>query len=245
MKFNEFISQYTPLSMSDFFTKNQHHVDSVSKFLECEVDDANKGLKKNITPRIETMLSTFYLVSMDKDDLFRNSIKVVFVFQDTYPTPGAACGIATCTINGTAQPTLSNMFKRLYETYTPIQKEKLDGDIRGWCTQGVLMLNAAFSTRETEIGAHLQEWATFSSQLIRWLSEQYPYLVFVLFGKEAQRMSKHIDKSKHDIIETSHPSGRGYNFGFGTSDIYNQVNAHLNTNLRQPIEWEKYSYIDN
>lgn len=229
-----------------------HIVDGISNFLEIEDDDGKK-----ITPRIEMIFSTFYLVSMDPYDLYPNSLKVVFLFQDSYPTPGAACGVATATLNGVIQPTLKNLYTRMKDTYQPKKKiisdDKeievdipipylIDGDIRGWCTQGVLMWNAAMTTREREVGAHLEEWSLFSQQMMKWMSETFPFIVFVLFGKKAQMYKKYIDVSKHHIIETSHPSALGARYGFNTCDIFNEVNESLIENKRYPIQWEKYQY---
>lgn len=268
MKFVELVEQYCPFWLQEFRNANIHLVQGISNFLEQEMEDGDKGLKNRITPRIELILSTFYLVSMDPYDLFPNSLKVVWMFQDVYPTPGAACGVATCTLNGVIQPTLSNIYKRMLETYKPKKKVILlnedpetherveteqeldipvprlvDGDIRGWCTQGVLMWNAAMSTRERETEAHLEEWSLFSQQMMKWMSDTFPYIVFVLFGKKAQLFKKYINASKHTILETSHPSGRGYFYGFDKCNIFNEVNDNLVMNGRKPIEWGNYNYI--
>lgn len=245
---------YAPFFMKEFFRENSHIVQGISNFLECEEEDATNGLKGKITPRIEMVFSTFHLVSMDPYDLFPNSLKVVFMFQDTYPTPGCACGVATATLNGRVQPTLSNMFKRLHETYKPtviagdgsIVDKPIpplqNGDIRGWCSQGVLMYNAALSTREKETEAHMEEWSIFTSQLLKWISETFPFVVFVFFGKKAQGFSKFINPSKHVILTTSHPSGLGFHHGFNNCDIYNEVNMALTEHKRNPIRWEDYKY---
>lgn len=231
-----------------FLDENMHHIQGISAFLEREEDLSNKGMKPRVTPDVSRILSVFSLVSMDPYDLLPNSLKVVFLFQDVYPTPGAACGIATATLNGRIQPTLSNMFKRLSETYKgtdpehPVEIPPSDGDIRGWCTQGVLPINCAFTTREGEIKAHMDEWAIFSAQLVKWLSDAYPFLVFVLFGKDAQQMKKYINRSTHAVLETSHPSGRGYYAGFDKCDIFNEVNERLRENSRPLIRWENHSY---
>lgn len=196
------------------------------------------------------ILSTFNLVSMDEEGMFPNSLKVVFMFQDTYPTPGCACGVATATIGRPPQPTLANMFQRLRETYHP-KKENgesipinmpTDGDIRGWCTQGVLMYNAALTTMERKIGEHIDAWGIFSQRMIEWISTRFPFVIFVMFGAEARKYGKFIDKNRHRVLETSHPSGRGYYAGFDKCDIFNEVNTILSDHKREPIAWERYAY---
>lgn len=263
MKFKELVEIYTPCLIREFMEANSHIVDGISNYLDCEAENSQR-----ITPRTELILSTFHLVSMDPYDLFPNSLKVVFVFQDPYPTPGAACGVATATLNGEVQPTLSNIYKRLYETYKPKVSRKVlvedpesnqmvevvqevedkmpnlvDGDIRGWCLQGVLMWNTSMTTRERETQSHMDAWSLFSEQMMRWMSDTFPFIVFVLFGKKAQELKKFINGSKHHIIETSHPSGRGYHYGFHTCNIFNEVNEQLVLNRRPPIKWENYNYI--
>lgn len=268
MKFVELFEDYCPVWLQEFKNANIHLIQGISNFLEQETEDSEKGLKNKITPRIELIISNFYLTSLDPFDLFPNSLKVVFLFQDVYPKPGAACGVATATLNGVVQPTLSNLYKRMLETYKPKKKVKIvsedpetheqveveqeldipvprlvDGDIRGWCTQGVLMWNAAMTTRENEIGVHLDEWSLFSQQMMKWMSDTYPYIVFVLFGKKAQLFKKFINASKHTIIETSHPSGLGARYGFDTCNIFNEVNENLELNKRPTINWGNYNYI--
>lgn len=268
MKFIELIENYCPFWLREFANANSHLVQGMSNFLEQEEGDSNKGLKARITPRIELILSAFHLVSMDPYDLFPNSLKTIFIFQDPYPTPGAACGVATATLTGNVQLTLSNIYKRLTETYKPkiirriqiedpethqqveIEQESegklrnlTDGDIRGWCLQGLLMWNVSMTTREKETEAHIEEWSLFSQQMMKWISDTFPFVVFVLFGKKAQLFKKHINASKHHIIETSHPSGRGYFYGFDKCNIFNEVNQQLTSNYRTPIKWENYNYI--
>lgn len=256
MNLVQYMENYCPFWLQPFIKDNIHHIQCLSNLIEQEEKDGKK-----VTPSISKIFSTFYLVSLDTLDLFPNSIKVVFLFQDVYPKPGAACGIATCTTNGHAQETLKNIFKRLKETYKiqrkytneqgidvsideDINTDFIDGDIRGWCSQGVLLWNVGMTTIENEIGSHIENWSLFCGQLIKYLSETYPYLVFVLFGKEAQKFKSKINSIKHDILTTSHPAGRGYFHGFHESDIFNQVNNCLERNLRPKIQWQEYRYID-
>lgn len=244
MNFLELASNYSPVLLRSFIEANQHHIQGVSNFLDQEKHNSDQGLQPRITPRIELVLSPYHLVSMDPYDLFPHSLKVIFMFQDPYPTPGEACGVATASLTGKIPMTLNNIFKRLSETYTPTPSIS-DGDIRGWCTQGVLPINIALTTREKEIEVHIDEWSLFSQQMIRWISDRFPYLIFVLFGKKAQLYKKYINAGKHLVIETSHPSGRGYFYGFDKSNIFNEINEQLTLNKRSTIQWEKISYIEN
>lgn len=240
MEFIELFNLHCPSGLESFFEQNKYIIEGISNFLELKTKEGAL-----ITPKVNVVLSAFNFVSLDPGGILPNSVKVVFLFQDPYPKPGAACGIATCTLNGFAQPTYKNMFKRLRETYEPMKdlKDKdINGDLRSWCTQGVLMLNAALTTEEYEYLAHEDEWRLFTKQLIKWLSDTFPFLVFVLFGRKAQMYSKSISGTKHIVISTSHPADRGYESGFGTSNIFNEVNEHLINYKYDPIRWEDYKY---
>lgn len=256
----KFVKNHMPVSLTTFFNDNMHIIQAISNYLDMDSgckrkDRYNKNVSNIITPRIENIFSAFYLISFDPHGLYDNSIKVILLFQDTYPTPGAACGIALATMNNKIQPSLKNFYDRIQDTYFPEvinqdnEKTKIkcddlkNGDIRGWCTQGVLMLNSALTTRENETESHMSEWALFTTQFIRYLSDNFPYLVFALFGKKAQSYKKYINSTKHTLIETSHPSGRGIQYGFSKCDIFNEINDNLIANLRQPIRWENYSYV--
>lgn len=254
MKLLQLMKEHGPRSMKSFLSSYEHILEAISNFLDSEEEEAQAGKQGKVTPSIDRIFSAFYLVSLDPEGLFPNSLRVVMMFQDTYPTPGCACGVALATLNGRAQPSLGNFYKRLTETYKVTKEdatgEKVEmemptligGDIRGWCAQGVLLMNAAMTTRENEMMVHMNQWSIWTVPLLKWLSETFPYLVFVFFGKESQSFAGHINGSKHTILSTSHPSGRGYNYGFSTCDIFNEINDHLRRNLRPPIQWEDYRY---
>lgn len=259
MLFNELVEKYCPLSLVPFAKDNMHLINGISNFLDAQEEEGK------ITPRIELILSAFHLVSMDPEGLFPNSLRVVFMFQDTYPTPGAACGVAITSLNDRVQPTLRNFYQRIVETYempAPVENNQSlyeppiyngtkanmpqripNGDVRGWAAQGILMLNAGLSTLEYKKEAHIDAWSLLMPRLIEWISTAFPFVVFVLFGKVAQSYKGQINASKHHILTTSHPGDNGYNRGFGTSDIFNEVNRALTANHRPSIQWEDFSYI--
>lgn len=247
----QMVTNHSPPMLEEFFTNNKHIIEAISNTLDIEENESytdryGNRVKVKITPNISMIFSAFHLVSFDKQCMFTNSLKVVLLFQDTYPTPGAACGIALATLNGNIQDSLMNFYKRIQDTYIPSNMPKcpdlISGDIRGWCNQGVLMLNSALTTRAGQIGSHIDQWSIFTTQLIKYLSDKYPFLVFGLFGKVAQGYHKVIG-AKHAVHMTSHPSGRGMNYGFNKCDIFNAINTDLANNYRPTILWENYKYI--
>lgn len=237
MRFKDMLLNHGPVGLRAWVQENDYMIDALSNFLELEYSD------QRITPSKGQIMSSFHLVSMDPWTLFPNSLRVVFLFQDVYPTPGAACGVATASLNGHIQETLKNMWHRLKETSPPGSIPDLpNGDIRGWCTQGVLLTNVAMTTRERVIMGHMSEWKSFTESLLEWMSDTFPFLVFVFFGKEARALQSRIDGQKHKVITTSHPSGRGYYAGFHESNIFNEVNEALESKGYGTINWAGYSY---
>lgn len=231
------LHNHGPVGLRSWINEYDYIISGLSNFLELEYSD------ELVTPPKDQIMSVYHLVSMDRWGLFPNSLRVVFVFQDVYPTPGAACGVATASLNGRIQGTLGNLWKRLQETMPPGSIPTLkDGDIRGWCTQGVLLTNLAMTTREGIIRGHVGDWKDVTETLISWMSDTFPYLVFVFFGRDARILQSKVDGSKHTIITTSHPSGRGYYSGFHESNIFNEVNQALESRGYGTIDWSNYSY---
>jgi uracil-DNA glycosylase len=183
MNFKTMIDMYSPVLMKKFFKDNKHIIRSLSNFIESEEE-------KDVVlcPDMSLIFSCLYLVSMDRGLLLPNSLKVVFLLQDPYKYRTQAHGVAMSTLNGEVPVSLRNVNKVLKNYKEDFPKFK-NGDIRGWCTQGVLLWNAALTTREGESRCHNEEWALFTSQFIKWLSSEFKGLVFVLFGRTAKATS--------------------------------------------------------
>lgn len=218
--------------MDEFLDNNDHLIEAIANYMEHE---------DNVTPSSRDVWNALHLVSFDRLDLFPNSLKVVIMLQDPYPKPGAAMGVAMATTNGTIQQTLSNFHKRMRET---VGVERLrSGDIRGLALQGVLMMNASFTTLNNKINAHVDAWSIFTRQLVNWLTETFPFLIFVFLGRKAAEYADMVtDRDKHPVITTSHPSGLGYFHGFHECDIFNEINEHLVRHHRDPIDWNDIYY---
>lgn len=234
MRIDDRIKKYPPAFMDSFIDENGHIIEAVANYIENQ---------DNVTPPIDKVWDAFHLVSFDRYGLFRNSLKVVIMLQDPYPTPGTAMGVALATTNGTIQPSLANFHRRIKETGHQVPDLR-SGDIRGLAAQGVLLLNASLTTVTGEINAHTDVWDLFTTQLVKWLTKTFPFLVFVFMGRNAARYGDYVtDKNRHPIIETSHPSGRGYHYGFHECDIFNQVNEQLTNHGREPIDWCDLHYV--
>jgi uracil-DNA glycosylase len=165
-------------------------------------------------------------------------VKVVILGQDPYHGPNQAHGLCFSVLDGTPKPpSLENIFKALNQDLgRPIP---LSGNLTHWAKQGVLLLNATLTVRAHEAGSHQgQGWETFTNAVISHLSEERENIVFMLWGGYAKRKSTLIDKTKHLVLTSGHPSplsaNRGYWFGH---KHFSEANAFLESNGKKGIDW--------
>jgi uracil-DNA glycosylase len=164
--------------------------------------------------------------------------KVVIIGQDPYHGEGQAHGLCFSVPVGIPKPpSLENIFKALHQDIgKPIPKS---GNLEHWAKQGVLLLNASLTVRAHEAGSHQgQGWETFTNAVITNLSKHKENIVFLLWGGFAKRKATLIDKSKHLVLMTGHPSplsaNRGYWFGH---KHFSETNAYLETHGKSIINW--------
>jgi uracil-DNA glycosylase len=167
-----------------------------------------------------------------------HEVKVVIIGQDPYHGVNQAHGLCFSVQDGVPKPpSLENIFKAMkQDTGNPIPE---NGNLTSWAKQGVLLLNATLTVRAHEAGSHQgQGWETFTNAVISQLSEQREHLVFLLWGGYAKRKSTLIDKQKHLVLTSGHPSplsaNRGYWFGH---THFSETNAYLKKYDKEAIEW--------
>ncbi len=167
------------------------------------------------------------------------AVKVVIIGQDPYHGKGQANGLSFSVQDGIKHPpSLVNIFK---EISTDLGHDcPTSGDLSAWAKQGVLLLNASLTVRESDAGSHQKKgWEQFTDAVIAAISEQKKDIVFLLWGGFAKKKGKKIDKSKHVVLESGHPSplsaNRGYWFG---NKHFSQTNTCLEKlNLLPVIDW--------
>jgi uracil-DNA glycosylase len=166
-----------------------------------------------------------------------NKVEVVILGQDPYHGAGQANGLSFAVRSGvTLPPSLKNIFKEIESDlgYVPIQ----DGDLSRWARQGVLLLNATLTVRAQTPGSHQDKgWEEFTDSVIRCLSEKRENLVFILWGNYAKAKGRVIDKSKHLVIESAHPSPFSASNGFLGSKPFSRANKYLKEHKRTEIDW--------
>jgi uracil-DNA glycosylase len=133
-------------------------------------------------------------------------------------------------------PSLRNIYKELEDDLGV--KPPSSGDLERWAQQGVLLLNATLTVRQGSAGSHQGKgWEVFTDAVIRILSEQREHLVFILWGAYAQRKGAVIDRTRHLVIKSPHPSPLSAAGGFFGSRPFSRVNAYLEEHGEKPIEW--------
>ena len=176
-------------------------------------------------PDKKDIFSAFHFCAFDK-------VKVVIIGQDPYHDENQANGLCFSVKEGVKQPpSLVNIFKEIQTDLGTDSPQS--SNLERWATQGVLLLNATLTVRAHEAGSHQKQgWETFTDQVIKQLSDQKEDLIFLLWGGFAKKKAKLIDRQKHHILVSGHPSplsaNRGYWFGnkhfSKTNKILNQIN---------------------
>ena len=166
-------------------------------------------------------------------------VKVVILGQDPYHQDGQANGLAFSVVKNTRiPPSLRNIYKELKQDI-PNFEIPHHGDLSSWAKQGVFLLNTTLSVRENEAGSHQKKgWEEFTDKVIREISERKTGVVFMLWGKFAERKADLIDSDKHSIIVSSHPSPLSAYRGFLGSKVFSTCNDILEKQNIKPIDWK-------
>jgi uracil-DNA glycosylase len=165
------------------------------------------------------------------------ALKVVIIGQDPYHGLGQANGLCFSVKQGIAlPPSLQNIFK---ERADDLHKNPLpSGDLSTWANQGVLLLNATLTVRASSPGSHQNKgWETFTDAVIKLISDEKENVVFILWGSYAQNKGAVIDKGKHLIIQSPHPSPFSVYRGFYDSKPFSKTNAYLKSKGLEQIDW--------
>lgn len=167
-----------------------------------------------------------------------NEVKVVILGQDPYHGPRQAHGLSFSVTEGVRNPpSLQNIFKEI-RSDLGIKPETDSGDLTRWASQGVLLLNATLTVRANTTGSHQGKgWEQFTDAVIQALSDKREHLVFILWGNYARAKGAHIDRTKHYVIESPHPSPFSANNGFFGSKPFSKANEYLITQGLSAIDW--------
>lgn len=166
-----------------------------------------------------------------------NDVKVVIIGQDPYHGLGQANGLCFSVREGiTIPPSLKNIFKEIEKDLgKPIPKS---GDLERWANQGVLLLNATLTVRGSSPGSHQKKgWEEFTDAVIKVISEEKNNVVFLLWGAYAQKKGEIIDRAKHLVLMSAHPSPFSADRGFFGNKHFSKTNAYLKSKGLKEIDW--------
>lgn len=166
-----------------------------------------------------------------------DDVKVVIIGQDPYHGPGQANGLCFSVNPGCRfPPSLNNIFKEIQnETGRPVPE---NGDLSRWANQGVLLLNSTLTVREHSPKSHSTiGWEEFTDKAVKELAAKRDNLVFMLWGSDAIKKGSFIDKNRHLVLTSPHPSPLSAHRGFFGNGHFNKANDYLIEHGKTPIEW--------
>lgn len=166
-----------------------------------------------------------------------DNTKVVIIGQDPYHGIGQANGLCFSVAPGVKMPpSLVNIFKEVSaDTGAPFPE---NGDLSRWAKQGVLLLNSSLTVRENSPASHSgMGWETFTDAVVEKLNKEKENLVFILWGSHAIKKGEKIDRSKHLVLSSPHPSPLSANRGFFGNHHFSKTNEYLINHSKEPIKW--------
>ncbi|MDE6326857.1 MAG: uracil-DNA glycosylase, partial [Duncaniella sp.] len=166
-----------------------------------------------------------------------DDVKVVILGQDPYHDVGQANGLSFSVNPGMPLPrSLVNIFRELHDDIgCPMP---VDGDLSRWARQGVLMLNSTLTVEAHRPTSHNgRGWEEFTDEVIMRLAHDREHLVFILWGSYAARKGAFIDRNRHCVITSPHPSPLSASRGFFGSKPFSKTNDYLVAHSLVPIEW--------
>ncbi len=182
-------------------------------------------------PKGSEIFSAFDFCSFD-------DVKVVIIGQDPYHGVGQANGLCFSVNDGVPMPpSLINIFKEIEDDLAI--NFPSNGNLKRWAKQGVLLLNATLTVRAHQAGSHQNKgWEKFTDAVIKAISDKKENVVFLLWGGFAKKKGSKIDRTKHCVLTSGHPSplsaNRGYWFG---NKHFSKANAYLEEKQQSKINW--------
>lgn len=191
---------------------------------------AEKCAGKTLYPPGELIFNAFNSTPFE-------AVKVVILGQDPYHGPGQAHGLCFSVQPGVAvPPSLQNIFRELHDDLGLDRPGH--GCLQSWAEQGVLLLNAVLTVEGGRAGAHQNRgWEDFTDRVVECLNEGREGLVFMLWGSYAQKKGRIIDRSRHLVLSSAHPSPLSAYRGFLGNRHFSQANAWLEKQGLGAIDW--------
>ncbi len=186
--------------------------------------------KNTVYPPGSLIFNAFDLCPFDR-------VVAAIIGQDPYHGPGQAHGLCFSVRQGVGYPpSLLNIFKEI-ESDLGFRPEG-SGDLTRWARQGVLLLNATLTVRAHQAGSHQRKgWEEFTDEVIRILNREKNNVVFFLWGAYAQKKGESIDRSRHLVLESAHPSPLSASRGFFGNRHFSRCNDYLLEHGKEAVDW--------
>lgn len=186
--------------------------------------------KQVLYPPMSEVYSAFNLCPFDK-------VKVVILGQDPYHGPGQAHGLAFSVQKGIPQPpSLKNMIKLAVKDVQI--KNPSHGSLISWAKQGVFLVNTVLTVRHKSANSHKERgWERFTGEAVRAIAEKKKNVVFMLWGKPAEKKAKFVNPKDHLVLTAAHPSPLSSYRGYFDCAHYSKANEYLVKHGLEPIDW--------
>lgn len=191
---------------------------------------------KRIHPPMSKMFAALDLCPLDR-------VRVVIIGQDPYHGPNQAHGLCFSVSAGvTPPPSLVNILSEIDEEFGNGDREAGTFPVRGclepWAKQGVLLLNSVLTVVEGRAGSHQGiGWERFTDQIVSVVNDRCEHVVFLLWGAAAKRKAGVVDRTKHLVLESSHPSPLSAHRGFMGCGHFATANGYLTSKGFKAIDW--------
>lgn len=186
---------------------------------------------KTIYPSYKNIFKAFHNTPFEK-------ISVVIIGQDPYHNPEKAHGLAFSVPHEiTIPPSLKNIYKEI-KNDLGVEKYMTSGNLERWAQQGILLLNSVLTVEKNKPGSHTKKgWEEFTSYVIQKISDEKEHCVFILWGNYAKQKGSLIDKTKHLVLESPHPSPFSAYNGFFGNKHFSKTNTYLKKHNKKEIDW--------
>ena len=173
-----------------------------------------------------------------------DAVKIVILGQDPYHGPGQAHGLCFSVEPGVAvPPSLLNIYKELHgDTGFNIPAH---GCLKQWAEQGVLLLNSVLTVEAGRAASHQgMGWEQFTDKIIDVLNREKQGVVFILWGAYAQKKGAMIDRQRHLVLQSPHPSPLSASRGFFGNKHFSRANEYLLSHGRNAVDWQLQTTVD-
>jgi uracil-DNA glycosylase len=190
-----------------------------------------KALGKTIYPAVDEIFAALNATPFD-------AVKVVILGQDPYHGPGQAHGLCfSVRPDVPVPPSLRNIYKELAGDVNFVPPKH--GCLYEWAQQGVLLLNSVLTVEGSLAASHKGKgWEKFTDSVVHQLNDEAENIVFVLWGNYAQKKGEMIDRQRHLVLQSPHPSPLSVSRGFYGNHHFTKINEYLRTHDKTVIDWQ-------